>query len=277
MESARLPNPELGIVSCDGVVAWTDHMLRKQSGVVVAFSERTGGVSASPYGTLNLAAHVGDSPDAVDENRRRLLKSLGLGDVSDRLITAEQVHSSRTVWVDEHDFGAGARAGTGKPPVPETDALLTGAARLPLLMCFADCVPLVLVAPRPAIAVVHAGWRGALDGLPGLAAKELCSRARCDADELVAYIGAHIGSCHYEVGPDILSQFVYTFGTLARVRTRGLDLDAVVRQSLTDAGVSQWRITSLGACTAEETHRFFSYRAEQGVTGRHGALACLAP
>jgi copper oxidase (laccase) domain-containing protein len=34
-----------------------------------AFSDRHGGVSEKPYGSLNLADHVGDDPAAVLRNR----------------------------------------------------------------------------------------------------------------------------------------------------------------------------------------------------------------
>jgi copper oxidase (laccase) domain-containing protein len=132
-----------------------------------------------------------------------------------------------------------------------------------------------LVAPGPSVAVVHAGWRGALASLPGETVGKLAEVAGCSAGEIVGYVGAHIGACHYEVGPEIMSQFVNTFGTVARAESGGLDLDAVVSASLTSAGVDSCNIVRLGICTAEATDRFFSYRAEAGVTGRHAALACI--
>jgi polyphenol oxidase len=133
------------------------------------------------------------------------------------------------------------------------------------------------VAPGPAVAVVHAGWRGALGSLAGSTVSELASVAGCEVSEVAAYIGAHVRACHYQVGPEIMSQFVNTFGTLARASSGGLDLDAVVSASLERAGVAPCNIARLGTCTAETTDRFFSYRAENGRTGRHSALACIVP
>jgi YfiH family protein len=247
----------------------------REVGVLVAFSERNGGVSATPYASLNLAAHVGDDPAAVDANRGLLLSFLGLESISHRLTTAEQVHGTVSTLVRDPDAGCGSLAAGGRSPISGSDALLTRVANLPLLLCFADCVPVVLVAPGPSIAVVHAGWRGALAGIVEQSARRLAAMSRTDARAVIAYVGPHIQSCHYEVSDEILSQFVNAFDTVARAESGGLDLGFVVAASLRSAGVDPCNIASLGACTAEMTDRFFSHRAEAGLTGRHGAVACI--
>lgn len=268
---ARLSRVETG-----GITYWTDPVLEAEHGVVIAFTERGGGVSESPYASLNLAAHVDDDPAHVDANRTRLLGALGLAHARDRLVVAEQVHGHDISLVDAAHAGAGAYAAHGAPPVTATDAMITSVAGLPILMCFADCVPIVLVAPGPTVAVVHAGWRGALAGLPGMTARALSESASCETHELTAYIGAHIGRCCYPVGEEILSHFAHAFVTVSRAEsTDGLDLGAAVTESLSREGVKTCSIAHLGVCTAENTERFFSHRAEGGLTGRHGALACI--
>ena len=272
--------PELARIARSGLTYWSTPVGvagDTRSGIVVAFTERGGGVSAAPFSSLNLAAHVGDDPGAVDENRTRLLEALDLASCRETLTMAEQVHGDNIALIDETNAGSGARASGGAGPVTATDALMTVTPGVPLMLCFADCVPVVLIAPGPAIAVVHAGWRGALAGLAGKAVRSLAQHADCDAAEIRAFIGPHIRACHYEVDATLLSHFINTFGTFARAGSGGLDLEAVILRSLTDAGVAPWRTTSLGACTAEATDRFFSYRAEGAQTGRHGALACIVP
>jgi YfiH family protein len=258
------------------VAVHADPWLRDSCGIVVAFSERTGGRSIAPFASLNLAAHVGDDPACVDDNRSVFMAALGVESLRHRLTVPEQVHGT---VVREC---AGAMAGMGAfarpctpPPVPATDALYTLENDTPLLLCFADCVPIVLVAtaPRRAAAVVHAGWRGAFGRIVEDAARRLAFAAGCDTSDLLAYVGPHIGPCHYEVEETLLSQFVNAFGTIAAAQGR-LDLGAVVSESLNGVGVplsSQFRV---GSCTAERTDAFFSYRAE-GPTGRHGALTCI--
>lgn len=270
-----------------GVRYLTDPALFARAGIRVAFSSRTGGVSAPPYDSLNLAGHVGDDAEAVDENRLRFLGALGLSGLRERLVTAEQVHGEAVAVVDDADAGRGAfaalapdapappaPAAPARPPVPATDALITATPDLPLLMLFADCVPVVLVSEAPrAVAVVHAGWRGALASLPGTAATALAGHAGVAPSEITAHIGPHIGACCYEVDATLLSRFANTFDTIAAVDGR-LDLAAAVTESLMRAGVREEAIVSAGACTLDHAEEYFSYRAS-ATTGRHGALAVI--
>lgn len=256
---------------------WTDAALASRTGVVVAFTERTGGVSLRPYASLNLAAHVGDDPNHVDQNRAAVLSALGCPGLRDRIVTAEQVHGAAVALVSEKDAGAGAWAGGGPAPISATDALVSDAPNAPLLMLFADCVPVILVAlagSSPAVAIAHAGWRGALAGVATATARTLAYTAGCTGADLLAYVGPHICPTHYEVGAEIMSQFHNRFDTVARAESGPLDLGAVVSESLLEAGVAMTSQCRLDACTAEQTDRFFSHRAE-GVTGRHGAAAVI--
>ena len=269
-----LPFPTLRRVPHGECVLWTDPPLHA-SGVLVAFTERGGGGSAPPYDSLNLACHVGDRDERVDENRRIVLSAAGIGGWRDRLTMAVQVHGDTVAVVDAAVVGSGAYCHAGKQPVSAADALLTSLPGVPLALCFADCVPIILVAPGPTVAVAHAGWRGALASLPGIVVRRVAEASGCGSAEVHAYVGAHIGARHYAVDDSLMSQFVNTFGTLARADSGGLDLDAVVSASLDDAGVAPCNIARLGLCTAEATDRFFSYRAEATVTGRHAALVCI--
>ena len=69
---------------------------------------------------------------------------------------------------------------------------------MPLLALAADCVPIAIVddaTGEPALAVVHAGWRGLADGVVGAAVAALGGTASA------AMVGPAIGPCCYEVGP----------------------------------------------------------------------------
>jgi hypothetical protein len=266
---------ELTRFESDGIAWWTDVGLLDEHGILVAFSERGGGASQAPYEALNLAAHVGDEPARVDENRDRLLGALGLERARARLVTAEQVHGSRVVRVDEGVAGVGAFAGKGDPPLPSTDGLVTSLEHTPLMLLFADCVPVVLVAtaPRSTVCVVHAGWRGVAAGIVREGVEATAREAGSATSRVRAYVGPHIGACHYEVGDEVLSRFAGVAATISPAPGR-LDLQAAVVSDLDLIGVPMDQRASLGMCTAEETGRFYSYRVE-ALTGRHGALAAI--
>jgi hypothetical protein len=259
-------------VERDGVVMHVVPSAFAEGGIGIAFSERGGGVSEDPYASLNLARHVGDDPRAVDANRDRFLTALGIAPLRGSLTCAEQVHGTAVIEVTAEMAGAGAYASGDRPPVPATDALWTRERGVPLLLLFADCVPIVLARPSvPAIAVVHAGWRGAAAGIAGAVARVL--GALPGANDLVAYVGPHIGGCCYEIGSDVVSHFDNAFVKITAASPR-LDLGAAVAEDLKRSGVPKERQWHLGICTAHSTDRFYSYRSE-GRTGRHGALAVI--
>ncbi len=259
-------------VDRDGVAIHTVPSLFASSGIGVAFSERMGGFSEPPFASLDLAGHVGDAAASVDRNRLRLLESIGIATLFDRLTCAEQVHGTAMAEVTGANAGAGARVSGGLPPVAGADALWTRERGVPLMLMFADCVPVVIARPSiPAVAVVHAGWRGAAAGIVGQAASVL--GALPGADDLTAFVGPHIGPCCYEVGPDSVSHFDDRFVTITAASPH-LDLGAVVAEDLKRSGVPEGRQWHLGICTAHNTDRFYSHRAE-GQTGRHGALTVI--
>ncbi|MHB1016903.1 MAG: polyphenol oxidase family protein [Coriobacteriia bacterium] len=259
-------------VERDGLAIHVVPSLFEACGVGIAFSERIGGVSDAPWSSLDLAGHVGDDPVRVDRNRDLLCEAIGIGALRDRLTTATQVHGTAVTRVGATGSGSGSHVNRDRGPINATDALWTTERGVPLLMMFADCVPIILVRPSiPAVAVVHAGWRGTAAGVIQAAASEL--RALPGRDDLSAYVGPHIGPCCYEVGPECVSHFGSTFVTITAASTH-LDLGAAVADALERSGVPEGRQWHLGICTAHNTDHFYSHRAE-GPTGRHGALAVI--
>ncbi len=104
--------------------------------------------------------------------------------------------------------------------------------------------------------------------------RAIAQAAGRDPCNVLAYVGPHICAADYEVGADVLSQFDGRFATVSRAGTGALDLGAAVSESLVEAGVPMSAQCHLDACTAENTDRFYSYRADR-LTGRHAALAAM--
>lgn len=251
----------------DGVALETDRSAAG-TGVTFCFSERLGGVSRGPYASLNMGGSTEDDPANVQENRRRLLAALGAEDLLGSIVRPGQVHGD-----------AVARITDPASPIPEwvgrsCDGVVCTVPNVVPLLVFADCVPVVLVAPG-GFAVVHSGWRGTYAQIARTAALALMEEAHCTADEVSAYIGPHISAQAYEVSEELAQRFSDRFGSQVVPYPRHLSLSRAIALSLGSLGVPQRRIVDCNLCTATLTDRFFSHRAEHGNTGRHGALAFI--
>ena len=158
--------------------------------------------------------------------------------------------------------------------IAATDSLLTAAPGMPLMLLFADCVPVVVVdASNRCIAVVHAGWRGAYARIGSRSVAQLVA-AGSEPQDLLVYVGPHICARHYNVGNELFTSFAQRFDKVCEAEPGHLDLGAIVAEDLRSSGVRVSNICRLDMCTAEATDRFFSYRAS-GTTGRHAAIAAI--
>jgi YfiH family protein len=241
--------------------------------VRAAFTSRTGGISVAPYDSLNLGARIGDSPEAVAENRRRVREKLGL---PAEPVWLEQVHGVEVVELGAvGDAAAGRRDSRDRPPT--ADASVAHGAGQVCAIRVADCMP-VLFAARDGsvVGAAHAGWRG----LAGGVLEATIGRLGVGAGELIAWMGPAIGPKHFEVGEDVRAVFTATdagaasaFVANARGRWQ-CDLYALARRRLSALGVRG--IYGGGWCTFAEASRFFSYRRD-GQCGRMAALIWIEP
>lgn len=255
----------------DGVALDTDRT-SAGSGVTFCFTERTGGVSAGMYSSLNLGLAGGDDPACVRENRRRVMAALGAPELLEGLAVPKQVHGDEVVVLDGAP-GEEARLAAG------ADAVVCAWPGRAAMLLFADCAPVVVVGPG-CYAVAHSGWRGTLAGIAGKAARALADVSGARPQDLAAYIGPHISGAAYEVSDELLGSFKERFGERAQASgadgeplERHLDLSACIEASLEEAGLPAERVVDAGLCTASLTDRFYSHRAEHGKTGRHAAVA----
>jgi purine-nucleoside/S-methyl-5'-thioadenosine phosphorylase / adenosine deaminase len=228
----------------------------EMEGYAVAFTTRVGGVSEGPFASLNLGRKSGDEVEHVDENRRRMCEAVGAD--LEKLALNYQVHSARVLRA--------APAMRGE----RADGLWTDEPGLPILAMSADCLPIVLAragTDEPAVAVLHAGWKGLLAGIVEAGVDAL------GGGTLGAVIGPGIGPCCYEVGEEVAAPFRQRFGDDV-VRERRLDLWTSAERALRAAGVQ--KVDRVDRCTACEPETFFSHRRDAGRTGRQGVIAYVA-
>jgi YfiH family protein len=238
--------------------------------VTHAVFTRQGGVSPEPWASLNVGGTVGDEAVRVRENRYRSFAALGRR--IDSLFDVWQVHSADAVCADAPR--------DPETPLLQADIIFTDKPQVTLYMRFADCVPILFYDPKQrVVGLAHAGWLGTVRGTTSAAVKTMCERYGSRPENILAAIGPSIGVDHYEVGPDVISRVRESFNSSAdrliqsRAGKTYFDLWSANALQLQEAGVE--KIEVAGLCTACHLDDWFSHRAENGKTGRFGALIAL--
>ncbi|MEW6572676.1 MAG: peptidoglycan editing factor PgeF [Bacillota bacterium] len=242
--------------------------------LVHGFTTRLGGVSEGSFTSLNLGFTVGDLPERVLANRRRLADALGYD--LERTVSGQQVHGNTVAVADLRNAGAGASGPTTS--LSATDGLVTSVPRLPLTAFFADCVPVYLVDTVSRTAgIVHAGWRGTVLRIAGRAVAKMTGVFGTHPKDCLAVLGPAIGSCCYTVDETVAQQFQHLGEKV--VRRDGskwrVDLWEANRRDLLAAGVPPENITVIDCCTFCHPELMFSHRRDGGKTGRMAAVIML--
>ncbi len=243
------------IMSVAGFISPDWHAPRR----VRAYSSlRSGGVSAAPWSSFNLAHHVGDDAKAVATNRASLARQLSLPAEPAWL---DQVHGRLAVASDS--VGVGCQADASWTDRPGSVCVVMTADCLPVLFCDDD---------GRCVAAAHAGWRGLADGI----LESTIASLPASPDRLMAWLGPAIGPTAFEVGPEVRERFVTDDVRAAPAFTPSVrpghfmaDLYALARLRLRHSGVE--RIGGGDRCTVSEPEHFYSYRRD----GRCGRMASL--
>ena len=242
----------------------------KRDGLTAGFTLRGGGVSEAPWRSLNTALHVGDDPEHVIRNRRKVADALGWD--FEAWTCAEQVHGNRVHVVTRMDRGKGRES--RETAIPGADALITDEPDVLLTMFFADCVPLYFYDPDTnALGLAHAGWKGTVADVAGATVRAMAETYGTRPHRLLAAIGPSIGACCYEVDDAVLRHVRpledgERFANPTAESRAKLNLKQLNRHLMIKAGILASRIEMSSWCTSCRTDLFFSHRAENGSTGR---------
>lgn len=173
-------------------------------------------------------------------------------------LEVKQVHSARVIAAEQWQPGI------------EADGLATNSSGARLAVKTADCAPLLLLDPvQRAIAAVHAGWRGAVQGIAAEAVRLMGERFGCRPEDLLAALGPAIGPCCYEVGPEVAVQFRDWFPERNDLHRRArIDLRLALFRQLRAAGVRELHVDSSDACTFCGGAQFHSWRRDGAAAGR---------
>lgn len=229
------------------------------------FSTRIGGHSAGPFAGLNLGISCGDEEAVVRGNRTLWASALG---VAMPIVSLHQVH------------GPDVHAVEARPT--ETlygDAVLTRTPGLPISVFTADCTPILIFDPvSKAVGAVHAGWRGTVAHVVQAAVAELQTRYGANPSDLRAAIGPAIGPCCFEVGHEVPEAAranpwpQWEAAVVPKEPRPHFDLFTANQAQLEAAGLQPEHIFNSRMCTACHPDLFYSWRRDQGQTGRLQAV-----
>ena len=223
--------------------------------VHAAVTLRSGGSSLGKFTSFNLADHVNDDPEAVENNRKTLMQMLGL---PSNPVWIEQVHSNRIVKADK------------LTRIEQADASYTDQAGIVCAVLTADCLPILLAATNgTAIVAIHAGWRGLLAGVISNAVQSI------GTTDIIVWLGPAIGRDCFEVGNELRNSFINKsteFDLAFSQKKQGkylADIYQLASIELSMLGINE--IYGGDFCTVSNTDKFYSYRRD-GETGRMATL-----
>jgi polyphenol oxidase len=230
--------------------------------VTHGFSTRQGGLSQSPFDTLNLGFAAGDDQQTVLKNRQLFYDALGL---SSSPKSVHQIHGN-TVFVleDNPDYL--------REFAPQADAIISNIPGSSIAVLTADCTPILLFDPLTgSIGAVHAGWRGTVQDIIGQTIRAMGDRYGVDPVNLHMSIGPCIQKNNFKIGPEVVEAFNRLDLTQTTVYHQSQwfgDLPLANNLLAQRAGVLAHKISDSGLCTYGEPELFFSYRRDGERSGR---------
>ncbi|MBO4807054.1 MAG: peptidoglycan editing factor PgeF [Paludibacteraceae bacterium] len=234
------------------------------------FTTVEGGCSNGNYSTFNLGAYCGDLPENVKANRKILCQELNIS--PERLIVPREIHKDGIFLIDESFFEKDEEERI--QTLLESDALITRMKGICLGVTTADCVPILLYAPKTKIiAAVHAGWRGIACEIIAKAI-ECFEQMGAERDELIACTGPCISVDAYQVGKELIDGFSLVFSAEEMSQIcikKGDGFHADLRNAayiqLKNAGIDAKNISIHSGCTFSDK-RYFSARRQTVQSGR---------
>lgn len=220
------------------------------------FTTRFGGVSQSPFDSLNLAFHVGDDPLHVKKNRELLQEDMNVSNI----VFMDQVHSDRVVLIEDGE------------ETPTCDAMITQRLDIALAVMVADCIPILFYdAVHQAIGVAHAGRTGSKLRVGQKCAGAMAEHFGSKMNELRVFMGPSIRACCYAVGQEVISGFE-NFTHLQNEKYF-LDLQAFNREAFLQIGVKPEHLDISKECSCSNED-YFSYRRD-AISGRFAGVIAL--
>jgi len=225
--------------------------------------------SALPY-SFSLALHTQEEPQKIISNRNELKKMYP----NMHFIVANQTHSDNIHVVKENKEIGWEKL---EDAIQNCDALITNQKNIMLTILTADCVPILLFDPtQKVVGAIHAGWKGTEQEILKKTIEKMQSEFGSNPKNIIAGIAPSIGKCCYEVDWNVAQHFKNIEKAYTKKNNKYmLDLPHINKTQLLKAGVKNENIELSNICTACEVNSYFSYRKEQGCSGRFMSMIGL--
>lgn len=208
-----------------------------------------------PHGFTTIFSPQGEENYTLkgNEKNRRELENQFAGY---RLSFVHQTHSSTSVWIEREPF------------MGEADAQITSQEKLLLCSSVADCAPVLIAFPSiQVIASIHAGWRGALDGIVDLTIQKISDKYRMVSDGIVA-IGPHLQhwNCEFQGKELELWKIKFPESVLSKNGKNYINISKKIIDDCERHGISDIWVSP--ECTFDHPDKYFSYRRQREKSGR---------
>ncbi len=245
-----------------------DH-LQKYPELIHAVSTKS---SDLPY-ACSMALHTGEESKKIIANRKKVSQILNTQKEL-HYIVANQTHSDHIKVIQKQESKGWESL---ENAIEDCDALITNIEGVMLTILTADCVPVLLYdTKKNVVAAIHAGWKGTQAQIVAKTVKKMVDIFGSNTQDIFAGIAPSIGSCCYEVGEDVAKHFFKTPEAFTKQGDKFmLNLPYLNQEQLLDSGLREANIMMSHICTACEVERFFSYRKEQGCSGRFMSMIGL--
>jgi len=222
---------------------------------------------------FSVALHTGENKENIVANREKIISLLDWNK-NLHFVLANQTHSDNIVIIDEQKNKGWYSLDDA---IENCDALISNKKGVVLSVLTADCVPILLLdIKKDVVAAIHTGWKGTQSKIVSKTVLKMIETFNSDPEDVIVGIGPSIGRCCYEVDEDVGQYFIDISSVLEKKGDKYmLDLPYINRQQLLNVGVLDSNIEMSGVCTACEVNRFFSYRKEQGCSGRFMSMIGL--
>ena len=160
------------------------------------FFSKNGGVSKGAYSCLNCGLGSNDQEDQVLNNLAIVSEKIGVS--KNNLFLMNQTHSNNVVRINENNKNIQRI---------NADALITKIKNIAISVLTADCVPILIYEEvNNVVACIHAGWRGAVNGIIRNTFNEIVNMG--EKNKIYVAVGPCIGFKNYEVGKELYDEFI---------------------------------------------------------------------